>query len=235
MVAVVAQWRTGRQHPPMNPPLKRADKCQAAESITDAIAAHGLASYSKPHLWMAGLLGPLFERRIPLASRGRREQQAAGGVFVALLPIYLAAYVLTLPLELWRAHRLARHNRVMGGLLMAGASSPRTGAYRAAPGAGRADWLTAIHEAERLLAVDFRIESKGRATFLGAAVVAIRDGERTVPWLTAHRATPPTDSLDGHAAVAALQPAARCPFEQVYWAWQHDDPYELVDRQERPW
>ena len=130
-----------------------------------------------------------------------------------LLPFVVVAFVLALPLEWYRARRAALHNSNTMQRWSALAEG-RDGAYR--------------EPAERLLAVDFRIQHRARPAFLGTALFAIGQGQRGLRELTAFRGSP-RDAADGTFLREHLGA------DLAFWEWELHDPYELTERTARPW
>jgi hypothetical protein len=211
-------------------------KCQLAELIDDAITSHGLKPRTLPLAWMLAVIGPWFERTVPLRAQRRREWQVGAVALALLLPFLTVALVLALPFEWLRSRRATRHNAKMRQLLAGargGVEGQTPSALAAAADATAA--LSAARAADRLVAINYRVDDGARPAFFGVALASFRgQGQQLVSW-TAHRALPPPDAPDGGTVLAALAPASTCPAEQVHWEWGRRNPYELTEHPARPW
>ncbi len=72
--------------------MERRIQCQIAERIDETIGDLGIKPRTAPYRWIAGLLGPLFERKIPMRSASYHEQRTRVGLLAYLLPVTLCAF-----------------------------------------------------------------------------------------------------------------------------------------------
>ena len=188
---------------------------------------------------MLAVIGPWFERAIPLRAQGRHEWRTGAFVFALLLPFLTAALVLAVPFEWLRSRRAARHNAKMQQILAAargaaGGGEDQTPTALAAAAHATAA-LSAARAADRLVAINYRIADGARPAFFGVALAAMRGQDQQLVAWTVHRSVPPPDAPDGNAVLVALARTTPCPAEQVHWEWERSNPYELTEHPARPW
>lgn len=229
--------------------MELRDQCQLAELIGVGLGEQGLVPRSRPWLWMSTLLAPLLGSAVPMLRSTRADREVSVLVHVILLPLMLVAFVLVLPFEWLQSRRMRLHNaratqRLAAarpasptGYREAATAQPRQAGGRVASAGELARWL---HQADRLAAVDFRVSYPTGAALLGAALVAFSpeasagEGKQLV-WLSAYRGEPPAEALDAERAAAAVADLATRPCEVAHLEWSIRDPYELTERQARPW
>jgi len=193
-------------------------KCHVADVITDAIADAGIRPRTWPYRMTASVLGPLFERDVPVHGFSRNEAKAMGVVLFLLLPVLLVGLLLAAPLEWLRSRRVTRHNAEMSKRLLSSVLPIEHDARQDTP-----------------VAVDFRIEHNGREVFFGVALVAVLvDGPELMGWCV-HRGRPPKRVLDAAALRDRLTARGALAPLVSHWQWSWRDPYELVERPARPW
>ena len=212
--------------------MKYAHRCQLAELVTVGLHDAGVRPHTRPWVFTAQIFQPLFERNVPIQRRTRAERRQVPIIWVALLPLMLVGLVLVAPIEIWRWLRARQRNAQMMAQLPQPSETSVT--YRNAP-AHEAGDSTLIASASEVVCFDFRIEDQGRAVLLGAAVGLLHEGEPDVVWLDGHRRQPTNTAMDARSLAARLTAMCSNPPAVEHWVWQLSDPYELVDREQRPW
>jgi hypothetical protein len=183
--------------------------------------AQGFRGKTLPFRVLGRLFGSLFESNVPMESMTLRQTRDVALWLALLSPLIIAAIIPASPLEWLRARRVTRHNAAMKALLLNGG---------AASGSRDAD-----SDLEERAVINYRIESEGRAIFLGTALVSVSGERRALLGFTVHRDTPPPSALDGEALKSALVERGAVIHEVCHWQWELRDPYELIERSARPW
>lgn len=197
-----------------------------AIAITDAIHGLGLRPVSPT---LVGLRS-LFRLEMPGSASGlvrqavfaRRNTAMTMGC-IGVLSLFILPILI--PIELARAYRIRRHNRVTRRRLETMRLSP-VGGYRDNAEAGALP--EELQGAESLLTIDWTIWRDGTLCFAGTALGVVRGQEHVVPWVTVYRGAPPKDAIDASALTKAF---GTLPVVPARWDWELDDPFEAVERQ----